>query len=235
MLFPIIISNAYWGVIGIDNLELKHELSKEDRESLSVVASIIGNALVKNQIEKTVLEKERQYRRLSETIPVAVYSLDDEMPHQITFITDMISEISGYDKEEFIKTSHLQDIIFEEDKQKIDQARQDSITKRKTFSEEYRIITKQQKIIWIKDRFNPVVDEGGNIVQINGFLEDISLRKDYEQDLQKKIAQLQRYKKVTVGRELKMIELKKQIARLEAELRNISSEPNYSNKSEVLK
>jgi|GEM_PF-6224894 len=234
LLFPIIIRQKYRGVIGVDNLSLKNDITKEAKESLSVVASIIGSALIKNQIEKTVLEKERQYRLLSETIPVAVYSLDDETPHQINFITDMISAITGYDKEEFITTSLLQDIIFEEDKQRIDEARLESITKKNTFSEEYRIITKQQKMIWIKDRFNPVLDEDGNIVQLNGFLEDISLRKDFEQDLQEKIAQLQRYKKVTVGRELKMIELKKQIARLENQLRSLSTEQNSLNKSEVL-
>ncbi len=185
------------------------------------------------ELRDKLREKERQYRLLTETMPVAVYSLDDETPHQINFITDIISAISGYDTEEFVKTSLLQDIIFEDDKKRINQARFESITKKQTFCEEYRIITKQQKTVWINDRFNPVLDEDGNLVQLNGFLEDISLRKEYEQNLQEKIAQLQRYKKVTVGREIKMIELKKQIARLEKELRTLSAEQHSLTNSEV--
>ena len=49
---------------------------------------------------------------------------------------------------------------------------------------------------------------------------DITERKDAEDKLKEKIEQLEKYKKVTIGRELKMVELKKQIKELESKCLN---------------
>ena len=49
---------------------------------------------------------------------------------------------------------------------------------------------------------------------------DITEQKQAEDELKRKIEELERYKKVTIGRELQMIELKKQIKELEERSRN---------------
>lgn len=218
LMIPIILHQKYRGVVSINDLAIYDKLNKEDIENLSIISVIFANAFHRYQIEQKIKEKEKQYRMLSETIPVAVYSLELTAPYQIDFITDMISEISGYKKDEFIKTTLLDDLIFLDESKNILEIKAECISKKEVFNEEYRIKTKQGKTVWIKDRFNPLLNSEGNIVQINGFLEDISLRKEFEGNLQEKIVQLQRYKKVTVGRELKMIELKKQNKKLQDQI-----------------
>jgi len=56
------------------------------------------------------------------------------------------------------------------------------------------------------------------ITRLHGTVEDITERKQMEQEMKKRIAELERYQNLIVGRELKMIELKKEIQQLTKKL-----------------
>ncbi|MCZ7383071.1 MAG: PAS domain S-box protein [Candidatus Methanoperedens sp.] len=86
---------------------------------------------------------------------------------------------------------------------------------------------------------NPVKDEKGNVIQLWGTVQDITERKraedeirklnaeleqrvrDRTAELEKKNAELERMNRLFVGRELRMMELKKKIAELEKEIGDI--------------
>jgi len=72
--------------------------------------------------------------------------------------------------------------------------------------------------IWLKTSKVPLVDSQGNELGILGTYEDITGRKEEELQLQQKISELEMFNKITVERELRMIELKKKIEELEARL-----------------
>jgi hypothetical protein len=55
------------------------------------------------------------------------------------------------------------------------------------------------------------VDEDGTPVSVVGGLVDIEDRKAAESEEQERLAQLEQFQRLTVGRELRMIELKKEI------------------------
>ena len=61
-----------------------------------------------------------------------------------------------------------------------------------------------QSSVKIKDKWSAI-----------GIVRDITDRKQSKKNLKDKMEQLEKYKKVTVGRELKMMKLKKQIKELE--------------------
>ncbi|MDP3791424.1 MAG: PAS domain-containing protein [Candidatus Omnitrophota bacterium] len=70
---------------------------------------------------------------------------------------------------------------------------------------------------------SPIFSPSGEMIGVAHISKDISLvkkvqaqRKKMEEDLKKKIEDLERFQKITVGRELKMKELKARIAELEA-------------------
>jgi PAS domain S-box-containing protein len=85
-----------------------------------------------------------------------------------------------------------------------------------TFAEkkpvEYRIIWPDGSIrhIWAESG-DAILDEGGNPIFLTGVAQDITERKLAEAALHKKIDELLRFQRLTVGRELRMIELKKEI------------------------
>ena len=116
------------------------------------------------------------------------------------------------------------DIIHPEDREYVWQKIEEHRKKKIVLYVEYRIITKDKKIKWIKDTATPVFDNNGHIVRIDGFMEDITERKRVEESLKKKNEELERFNKFAVGRELKMIELKKKINEL---LLKMGKKPKY--------
>lgn len=65
---------------------------------------------------------------------------------------------------------------------------------------------------------SPVLDDKGELIAIVHVSKDISELKKTENELKKKIENLERFQKITVDRELRMKELKAQIVQLQAKL-----------------
>jgi PAS domain S-box-containing protein len=72
--------------------------------------------------------------------------------------------------------------------------------------------------IWVHTVKTPVKDERGNIAGILGIFWDITEQKKMEDELRKRVKELEDFYNMSVGRELRMIELKKEIESLKAEL-----------------
>jgi len=68
---------------------------------------------------------------------------------------------------------------------------------------------------WIFFTAAPLKDLKGNIVGAIETMQDITERKKAEEDIKKRNEELEKFNKITVGRELRMVELKKKIKKLE--------------------
>lgn len=80
---------------------------------------------------------------------------------------------------------------------------------------EYRFKTKEGSWIWCYSQDSPFErSEEGNVVTFVGTFIDITRQKEAEIEITKKIEELEKMNQVLVGRELKMIELKKELATL---------------------
>jgi PAS domain S-box-containing protein len=71
---------------------------------------------------------------------------------------------------------------------------------------------------------SPILDENGEIIKFVHLKRDITERKRAEEEREKKNEELRRFNKLAVGRELKMITLKKEINAL---LEDLGKEPRY--------
>lgn len=76
-----------------------------------------------------------------------------------------------------------------------------------------------------KDGTKITVEISGTMVKLDGqrlvlgIVRDVSERKKTEEELKKRNEELERFQKITIGRELKIIELKKKIKELEEKLK----------------
>jgi hypothetical protein len=80
---------------------------------------------------------------------------------------------------------------------------------------------------WVACRTRVKVDEDGAPVAVVGGLVDVADRKATEAREQARLAELEQFQRLTVGRELKMIELKKEIAYLQKNGPTNGSEPDH--------
>jgi PAS domain-containing protein len=82
------------------------------------------------------------------------------------------------------------------------------------FDLECRLITATGHRLWVRS-IGRAVKDGGSVVGLVGTFQDITERKNTEAELKKKIGDLERFQKVIMGREERVIELKKRIKELE--------------------
>lgn len=73
---------------------------------------------------------------------------------------------------------------------------------------------------------DPVFDDEGNLVMMIEYAFDITDRKKFEEELKKKVEEVEKFNKVMMGREKRIIELKKEINDL---LKSLGKTPKYEN------
>lgn len=142
-------------------------------------------------VERTLQESEKKYRLVNENIPGVVYSaLPDEYSTNI-FLSGQVEGLTGYTADEFFQKPQLyNEILHPKDKnyvwKKIEEHRRD----KKVLDVDYRIITKNGNLKWVRDKATPTLDNEGQIIRIDGFMEDITERKRLEEILEKERQEL---------------------------------------------
>ena len=126
-------------------------------------------------------ESEEKYRLVSENVPVVVYTdLPDER-FTCMFVSGRVEELTGYPSEEFLEKPEMwMQIVHPEDRASLRQKAVESREKRVPLDEQYRIVTRDNVVKWVRDTAIPVVGDGDEISRIDGFMEDITQRKEAE-------------------------------------------------------
>jgi PAS domain S-box-containing protein len=122
-----------------------------------------------------------------------------------------------------LRGRHALDFVVEEDKEITAEAIREAFEKGQT-ELEMRIIRKDGTAVPHHWTGALLRDGQGNAIGITGIGRDITERKRGEEKLKKKNADLERFNRLAVGRELKMIDLKKEINAL---LEDQGKEPRY--------
>ena len=104
--------------------------------------------------------------------------------------------------------------IHPDDRLEVEQAIQACIDGQTEYDIEHRVVWPDGSEHWLHERGNVIRDTDGKPQRMLGIVQDISARKKTDQALQEKIAELEQFNRVAVTRELRMIELKKELNEL---------------------
>ncbi len=122
----------------------------------------------------------------------------------------------GYKKQEIIGES-IKNVFAEEEEYK--KFEKELLKKQTVYRQEINVVTKQGKIVPVAVFVSPKKENNLVVSYLVAFL-DLSEIKEKEQQLQDKIKQLEFFQKLAEGRELKMVELKKEIEELKKKINN---------------
>jgi PAS domain S-box-containing protein len=142
--------------------------------------------------EDILRESRDRYQSLVANLPGVVYrcALDEEWT--MFYISREMENLSGYPPEDFIynKRRSFQSLIFEEDAERVDKTIVNAVHKKRSWNLEYRIIHREGHILWVFERGRAVMAPNGEVVFLDGFIQDITDRKHAEQEKEDYLNQL---------------------------------------------
>jgi PAS domain S-box-containing protein len=181
-----------------DKLKKDHS-ELEQRIADRTVALANANEQLKKEMENRnrqdsiILDSEKKYRNLVNTIDDIVLNIDPE--GSILFVNPAVRKITGYSQEEIIGRNILE-LIHQDDVDaflySLRQTRDDNSGDHKKLigticeDNELRMIKKDGSSIWIEIRCRSVEDATGNIMGFRGIAHDITRRKQTEEELIRK-------------------------------------------------
>jgi PAS domain S-box-containing protein len=143
-------------------------------------------ALDRRKVEKNLNHIEStmgvRYRALVEQVPAVIYTDSAEIKGHTLYISPQLKTLTGYEPEEWLSDDTLWErIIYPEDRQRVLDEYSHTYAAMEPSKSEYRLVTRDGRIIWVSDETRLVRDRKGKPLFWQGVMVDITARKLAEQ------------------------------------------------------
>ena len=160
--------------LGIGHVVAEHE---------NLYVAFISDLRQRNKMEADLRENEAKFRSLISNIPGIAYRCLEQENWPMQYVSDEIEHITGYPATDFIlphPQRSIADFYHPDDLPLIGEC---NTSHAKGFQLEYRIIDRQGKIKWLLEFGRKVTSADGKHHWLDGFIMDISQRKEMEEQL----------------------------------------------------
>ncbi|MRR33411.1 PAS domain S-box protein [bacterium] len=180
----------------------------------------------RKRMEEALRKSEVRLKRAQEIAHLGSWELD--LVNNNLSWSDEVYRILGFQPQEFVATYEaFLEAVHPEDRTAVDAAYAGSLSEGKNSYEiTHRIVRKSTGDIRIvQEKCEHVRDDSGSITRSVGMVQDITERAQAEMEILRYVDELERFNRATVGRELRMVELKKEVNELRGRL---GEGPGYS-------
>ncbi|MGZ8491534.1 MAG: PAS domain S-box protein [Gemmatirosa sp.] len=140
----------------------------------------------RRQAEEALRAEETRYRTLIEQLPAIIYtaSLDEGNP---TLFTSPHSErLLGFSEAEWRATPRLWlERIHADDRERVEADWNAAHASGRRFAAEYRMVTRDERVLWFRDEAVMLRDEQGRPLHIQGVMLDVTDRREAERALER--------------------------------------------------
>lgn len=124
------------------------------------------------------------YRTLVEGVPAVLYIDRPDEPSTNLYTSPQIESLLGYPLDEWMGDPGLwRAVIHPDDRGRVLAANEASNERGDAYLEEYRVLTKDGRTVWIRDEAAPVRGSDGTLLYWRGVILDITRRKEVEDRL----------------------------------------------------
>lgn len=186
------------------------------------VLSIMDDITQQKNIEKSLKESEEKYRNIVENTKDVIMLTNPDST--VAYLSPACVHVLGYQPEDIV--GKIPEIFYSGDVEKVHTTLSNALRGISGSNFEYRIVTKDGKTKWVSHSWSPVWNDNHEMKYIVSVVRDVHESKNAENLLKEKIEELEKYKTITVNREIKMVDLKKEINELYKQLNKAPKYPN---------
>ncbi|GEM_PF-1700229 len=195
------------------------------RNCLLTLVDITGNKKLEIELNSAADKLQEMNGKLARSQHIAHFgSWESYIPTGEFTWSDEMYRIMGFTLGTPVSQAEATSVFTPEEMERMKVAVRLAISDGTPYSIDYRIIRNDGSECYIHDEGEVIRDEHGQPLWMFGTTQDITGRKLAEISLIRKIEELKRFHRLTVGREMAMIGLKKEVNEL---LQNAGREPKY--------
>lgn len=155
-------------------------------------ASVTLKRVEAEKKEEKLAESEREKSSLIDNLPGFVYKCANDRNWTMYYLSEKCFNITGYHPQDLINNNKLSynNIIHPDFKELVWNRWQSALESGTSFQEEYKIITASNKIKWVWEQGSGIYSKDGKVTHLEGFIADITNRKEMEEALKESEANL---------------------------------------------
>jgi diguanylate cyclase (GGDEF)-like protein/PAS domain S-box-containing protein len=177
----VMVNNQLWGSLNfIDSSDARREWTWAETDTLKTLAGLMGAAIGRALQIKLLADA----NTIVQNSPTILYRLRGEPPFRLTYISHNISKY-GHDPQALLESPRWMDVLVAPEDTAAVAAAMSSVLRKDAHgaSIEFRLRTGQGAWRWVENRYTPVRDPDGRLVEVEGIIIDITERKAAEENL----------------------------------------------------
>lgn len=144
--------------------------------------------------EEALSESKRRLSTLMSNLPGMAYRRSSNPDFPMEFVSDGCKALTDYTTEQMVGNSVFSytDIIHPKDIEKVRKILQRAVDRKQPFGTIYRINSAEDKEKWVWDGGRTVTDSDGNVIALEGFINDITGPKKTEEALRQSLLKFEK-------------------------------------------
>jgi diguanylate cyclase (GGDEF)-like protein/PAS domain S-box-containing protein len=174
LLVPIMVDGKYWGHVSFDDCHDERDWTTTEVDILKTLAQLIGTAITRERF----VEELGKANTIVQNSPTILYRLRGEPSFPMIYISQNIA-LLGLNSGELLNSPTLyQTYVHPEDRAKVQTTMVELLRKNaQPATIEFRMMSSVGVSHWMENRYTPVRDTNGRLIEVEGIMIDITERK----------------------------------------------------------
>lgn len=156
---------------------------RDEADNITGVVLVFRDQTSDRDAQRALLRSERQLLSLMTNLPGMVYRSRNDDAWTPEFISEGSLELTGYKPTELSPSNlpgGLASLIHPDDQERIRQETTAAVQEGRSYWLNYRLLTADSKIKWVEERGRALFDDDGQVSALQGFIFDVTERKESE-------------------------------------------------------